>query len=209
MKKAIIGKKLGMTQVFTDKGEVVPVTVIEAGPCTVVQKKTTANDGYSAVQVGFVDIPERKLNKPEKGHFQKAGQKPKRYLKELRLENADQFDVGQEIRVEQQFAEGDIVDVSAISRGHGYSGGVKRWGFHRGLMSHGSKYHRGVGSLSSRAQARVFKNRKMPGQYGAVRVTIQNLKVVRVDAERNLLLIRGSVPGVNGAVVTVKSAAKA
>ena len=129
-------------------------------------------------------------------------------MKELRLEDADQYEVGQEIRVEQQFADGDIVDVSAISRGHGYSGGVKRWGFHRGPMSHGSKYHRGVGSLSSREQARVFKNRKMPGQYGAVRVTIQNLKVVKVDAERNLLLVKGSVPGVNGAIVTVKNAAK-
>ncbi len=209
MKKAIMGKKLGMTQIFIANGEVVPVTVIEAGPCTVVQKKTTANDGYSAVQVGFVDIPDRKLNKPEKGHFQKVGQKTKRYLKELRLENADQLEVGQEIRVEQQFAEGDIVDVSAISRGRGYAGGIKRWGFHRGPMGHGSKYHRGVGSLSSRAAARVFKNRKMPGHLGVDRVTIQNLKVVKVDAERNLLLVKGSVPGVNGAVVTVKNAAKA
>lgn len=209
MKKAIMGKKLGMTQVFTATGEVVPVTVIEAGPCTVVQKKTTANDGYSAVQVGFVDIPDRKLNKPEKGHFQKVGQKTKRYLKELRLENADQFEVGQEIRVEQQFAEGDIVDVSAVSRGRGFAGGIKRWNFSRGPMSHGSKYHRGVGSLSSRKQARVFKNRKMPGHLGAERVSIQNLKVVKVDAERNLLLVKGSVPGINGALVTVKNAAKA
>lgn len=209
MKKAIMGKKLGMTQVFTATGEVVPVTVIEAGPCMVVQKKTTANDGYSAVQVGFIDIPDRKLNKPEKGHFQKVGQKAKRYLKELRLESADQFEVGQEIRVEQQFAEGDLVDVSAISRGRGFAGGIKRWGFSRGPMSHGSKYHRGIGSLSSRAAARVFKGRKMPGHLGHDRVTIQNLRVVKVDAGRNLLLVKGAVPGINGALVTVKNAAKA
>lgn len=207
MKKAIIGKKLGMTQVFTPEGLSVPVTVIEAGPCVVVQKKTVDNDGYSAVQVGFESIPERKLNKPEKGHFVAHGQQPKRYLRELRLEGADELEVGQEILVDV-FSEGDFVDVTATSKGRGYAGGVKRWGFSRGRMSHGSKFHRAPGSLSAKGVAHVFKNRKMPGHLGSVRKTIQNLCVVRVDMDRNLLLIKGSVPGIVGALVTVKNAAK-
>lgn len=207
MKKAIIGKKLGMTQVFLKNGEVVPVTVVEAGPCVVVQKKTLQNDGYSAIQVGFETLPERKLNKPKKGHFQKNNIEPKRYLKEFRLENAHEYEVGQEISCDI-FAEDDYVDVKGISKGHGYSGTIKRWNFSRGRMSHGSKFHRAPGSLSARDASRVYKNRKMPGQFGVDKTTILNLKVVGVDKDRNLLLIKGSVPGVVGSLVTVRNAAK-
>ena len=211
MKKAIIGKKLGMTQVFTPEGLSVPVTVIEAGPCVVIQKKVLATDGYEAVQIGFEEIPgnkvERKLNKPARGHFVAHNQNPTRYLRELRLDDISELEVGHRITVDI-FSEGDYVDVTATSKGRGFAGGVKRWGFSRGRMTHGSKFHRAPGSLSAKGVAHVFKNRKMPGHLGAVRKTIQNLSVVRVDTERNLLLIKGSIPGVVGALVTVKNAAK-
>lgn len=207
MKKEIIGKKLGMTQLFLKNGQVVPVTVIEAGPCVVVQKKTMENDGYSAIQIGFDDIAERKLNKPEMGHFKKNNLQPKRVLKELRLENAHEFEVGQQIACDV-FAEDDIIDVSGISKGHGFAGGIKRWNFHRGRMTHGSKFHRAPGSLTGRAAAHVPKNRKMPGHYGVDKTTILNLKVVRVDTDRNLLLVKGSVPGPVGSLLTIRNAAK-
>jgi len=207
MKKAILGKKLGMTQVFTPDGLSVPVTVILAGPNVVIQKKTVASDGYDAVQIGFEELKAHRLNKPERGHFAAANQKTMRYLKEFRLQDATSFQVGQEIRCDA-FTEGDWVDVSAISKGRGFAGGVKRWGFSRGRMTHGSKFHRAPGSLAARGPAHVFKNRKMPGHLGAVLKTVQNLRVIRVDTERNLLLIRGSVPGIVGALVTVKNAAK-
>ncbi len=207
MKKAIIGKKLGMTQLFLKNGQVVPVTVIEAGPCVVVQKKTIENDGYSAIQIGFDDIAERKLNKPELGHFKKNNLQPKRVLKELRLDNANEFEVGQQITCDV-FAEEDIVDVSGISKGHGFAGGIKRWNFHRGRMTHGSKFHRSPGSLTGRATAHVLKNRKMPGHYGVDKTTVLNLKVVRVDTDRNLLLVKGSVPGTVGSLLTIRNAAK-
>lgn len=196
-----------MTQLFLKNGQVVPVTVIEAGPCVVVQKKTMENDGYSAIQIGFDDIAERKLNKPEMGHFKKNNLQPKRVLKELRLENAHEFEVGQQIACDV-FAEDDIIDVSGISKGHGFTGGIKRWNFHRGRMTHGSKFHRAPGSLTGRAAAHVLKNRKMPGHYGVDKTTILNLKVVRVDTDRNLLLVKGSVPGPVGSLLTIRNAAK-
>ena len=213
MKKAILGKKIGMTQVFLDDGRVVPVTVVLAGPCTVVQKKTVETDGYEAVQVGFDELTEtraKKLkNKPELGHFKKAGVEPTRVLREFRLDDISSIEVGQKITVDT-FAAGDRVDVSGVSKGHGYSGVVQRWNQHTGPMKHGSKYHRGVGSMSANSDpSRVFKNKHMPGHYGVEKVTIQNLSVVRVDAERNLLLVRGAVPGPNGGLVIVRGAVKA
>ncbi len=213
MKKAIVGKKVGMTQVFTADGRLLPVTVIQAGPCTVVQKKTVKTDGYSAIQVGFDAIPEfrvkKLVNKPEAGHFKKAGVAPTRNLRELRLSNSDTFEVGQVIKADI-FAEGDIVDVIGTSKGHGFTGTIRRWNQHTGPMAHGSKYHRGVGSMSANSDpSRVFKNKHMPGHYGVERVTIQNLSVVRVDAERDLLLVRGAVPGPNGGLLLVRGAVKA
>lgn len=213
MKKAILGKKIGMTQVFLDDGRVVPVTVVLAGPCTVVQKKTVESDGYEAVQVGFGELTEtraKKLkNKPELGHFKKAGVEPMRVLREFRLDDISSIEVGQKITV-AEFAAGERVDVSGVSKGHGYSGVVQRWNQHTGPMKHGSKYHRGVGSMSANSDpSRVFKNKHMPGHYGVEKVTIQNLSVVRVDAERNLLLVRGAVPGPNGGLVIVRGAVKA
>ena len=212
MKKAIVGKKVGMTQVFTPDGRLIPVTVIEAGPCTVVQKKTVETDGYEAVQVGFDEIPENRVkklvNKPEAGHFKKAGVAPCRKLREFRFEDAASYEVGQVIKCDV-FAEGDKVDISGISKGHGYTGAIQRWNQHTGPMAHGSKYHRGVGSLSANSDpSHVFKNKHMAGHYGVEKVTIQNLSVVRVDAERNLLLVRGAVPGPNGGTLIVREAVK-
>ena len=212
MKKAIVGKKVGMTQVFTPDGRLIPVTVIQAGPCTVVQKKTVETDGYEAVQVGFDEIPENRVkklvNKPEAGHFKKAGVAPCRKLREFRFEDAASYEVGQVIKCDV-FAEGDKVDISGISKGHGFTGAIQRWNQHTGPMAHGSKYHRGVGSLSANSDpSRVFKNKHMSGHYGVEKVTIQNLSVVRVDAERNLLLVRGAVPGPNGATLIVREAVK-
>lgn len=208
MKKAILGKKIGMTQVFTEDGNLVPVTVIQAGPCSVVQKKTAEVDGYCAVQLGFEDKKESRSNKPEKGHFQKAGVPVKKYLKEFKLDNAAELNVGDVLDV-TQFQDGDVLDVTGTSKGHGYAGTIKRWGTHRGPMTHGSHYHRGPGSLGACSDpSRVFKGKKLPGHYGVDKVTIQNLDLVKVDNERNLLLVKGSVPGPKGGLLVVKNAVK-
>ncbi len=213
MKKAIIGKKIGMTQVFTPDGRLLPVTVIEAGPNTVVQKKTVEKDGYEAIQVGFNAYPEYRVEKlvtkPLKGHFKKAGVAPTRRLREFRLEDCSAYDVGAVIKADV-FAEGELVDITGTSKGHGFTGAIYRWNQHTGPMKHGSKYHRGLGSMGANSTpSRVFKNKHMPGHYGVEKVTIQNLTVVRVDAERNLLLVRGAVPGPNGGYLTVRNAIKA
>ncbi len=208
MPKGILGRKVGMTQIFNDAGQAIPVTVIEAGPCIVVQKKTPERDGYSAIQLGFGEKPERLVNKPLKGHFAKAGVRPLRFLRELRVENVEDYQVGQEIKADV-FAIGERVDVVGTSRGRGFAGGIKRHGFHRGPMAHGSKYHRRPGSLGAKGPARVFKGRKLPGHYGVERVTVQNLEVVRVDPQRNLLAVKGAVPGPRGGLLLVKETVKA
>ena len=213
MKKAILGKKIGMTQIFLADGRLVPVTVVEAGPCKVTQVKTVETDGYEAVQVGFGELSEQRakklLNKPELGHFTKAGVAPARYLREFRFEDISGYKLGDEIKCDV-FAEGDKIDAIGISKGHGYTGTIQRWNMHTGPMSHGSKYHRGVGSLSANSDpSRVFKNKKMAGQYGGERVTNQNLEIVKVDAERNLIMIKGAIPGANGSLVMVRDAVKA
>ena len=208
MKKAILGKKLGMTQLFNEDGVMIPVTVIEAGPCVVVQKKTVETDGYEAIQVGFDDKAERKMNKPMKGHFDKAKVAYKKNLKEFRLDDISSFNVGDVIKSDI-FAAGEMVDVTGTSKGHGYAGTVKRWGTHRGPMSHGSGYHRGVGSMGACSDpSRVYKGKKLPGHYGNVKKTIQNLYVAKVDAERNLILVKGGVPGPKGGLLVVKEAIK-
>ncbi|MCG8501894.1 MAG: 50S ribosomal protein L3 [Firmicutes bacterium] len=209
MNKAILGKKIGMTQLFTEEGLVIPVTVIEAGPCSVVQKKTDENDGYSAIQLGFVDKKEKRVTKPLKGHFDKAKVAYKRFLKEFRLDNADALNVGDEVKADT-FAEGDKIDVTGTSKGKGFQGVIKRWGAHRGPMTHGSKYHRRVGSMGGSSNpSKVFKGKKLPGHMGVQKVTIQNLDVVRVDAEKNLLLVRGAVPGPKGGLLVIKDTVKA
>ena len=208
MKKAILATKVGMTQIFNDDGQLIPVTVLQAGPCTVTQVKTEENDGYAAVQVGFGEIREKLVNKPEKGHFAKAGVEVKRFTKEFRFENAAEYQVGQEIKADI-FAEGDHVDATAISKGKGYQGAIKRHGQSRGPMSHGSKYHRHAGSNGAASDpSRVFKGKKMPGQMGHVQVTVQNLEIVRVDTENNLLLVKGAVPGPKKSLVTIKETVK-
>lgn len=209
MKKAIMAKKVGMTQVFTENGVFVPVTVLEAGPCVVVQKKTVENDGYAAIQVGYTDIREKLVNKPEKGHFDKAGVTAKRYLKEFRLEDAENYEVGAEIKADV-FAAGDKVDVSGITKGKGFQSTIKRYNAHRGPMGHGSKSHRVVGSMSSgTTPGRVKKGKKMPGHMGHVNVTIQNLEIVRADAEKNIILVKGAVPGPKGSILVIKDSVKA
>jgi len=209
MQKAILGKKIGMTQIFTEDGLVIPVTVIEAGPVSVVQKKTVENDGYTAIQIGFVDAKEKAMNKPEKGHFDKANVGGKKFLKEFRLDDDAAYNVGDEIKADI-FAEGDKIDVTGISKGHGYAGTVKRWGTHRGPMTHGSGYHRGVGSMGAcSTPARVMKNKRLTGHMGVEQVTIQNLDVVKVDAEKNLILVKGAVPGPKGGILTIKDSVKA
>lgn len=208
MPKGILGKKVGMTQVFTADGRALPVTVIEAGPCVVIQKKTTEQDGYTAVQLGFGEKRERLFTKPLKGHFKKSGTTPMRYLRELRVDDIDSYEVGQEIKADL-FATGDKVDVIGISKGKGFAGAIKRHNFHRGPMAHGSKYHRRPGSLGAKGPARVFKGRKMPGHMGVDRVTVQNLEVVKVDAERNILAIKGAIPGNKNGLVMVLSSKKA
>lgn len=210
MKKAILGKKLGMTQVFNEKGLVIPVTVVEAGPCFVTQVKTVDNDGYSAVQVAFSDTREKLLNKPVLGQLTKAEVAPKKYLREFRLDNSNEYSLGNKISCDV-FAEGDLVDVTGVSKGHGYSGTIKRWNFHRLRMSHGNgPVHRHPGSIGSNTYpGKVFKGKKLSGRYGCDTVTIQNLTVVKVDAERNLLLIKGAIPGVKGSLVSIKDAVKA
>ena len=210
MKKGIIGKKLGMTQIFDENGFVIPVTVIEAGPCPVTQKKTVENDGYEAVQLSFEDIREKLVGKPRAGHFKKAGVSPKRHLKEFRLEDAASMNVGDVVAVDT-FAAGDKVDVTGTSKGHGYSGAVKRWGFHTLKMTHGTgPVHRQPGSMGANSTpSRIYKNKKMAGQYGNEQVTVLNLEVVKVDAEKNLIALKGAVPGSRGNIVFIRDSVKA
>ena len=209
MNKAIIGKKLGMTQIFSADGKVIPVTVVEAGPCPVVQIKTKERDGYEAIKVGFGKVNEKALNKPEAGQFKKAGVEPQKVLKEFRLDDLSAYTVGQVITVDT-FAEGDKVDVVGYTKGHGFSGVIKRWNQHRLMSTHGvGPVHREVGSMGANSSpSRVFKNKHMPGQYGNERVTIQNLEVVKVDTARNVLLIKGAIPGPKGGIVTVTNTVK-
>ena len=208
MKKAILATKVGMTQIFDENGVLIPVTVLQAGPCVVTQVKTVDNDGYKAVQVGFVDKREKLVNKPVKGHFDKAGVSYKRYVRELKLENAEEYSVKDEIKADI-FAAGDKIDATAISKGKGFQGAIKRHGQHRGPMAHGSKFHRHQGSNgSATTPGRVFKGKGMPGHMGHVQVTVQNLEVVRVDADNNLILVKGSVPGPKKSLVTIKETTK-
>lgn len=209
MKKAIVARKVGMTQIFNEDGVLTPVTVLEAGPVYVTQIKNEETDGYSAVQVGFGDIREKLVNKPRQGHFAKAGVDNKRFLTEFKFDNAEEFELGQEIKADI-FEAGDKVDVTAKSKGKGFQGAIKRHGQSRGPMGHGSKFHRHAGSNGSASDpSKVFKGKKMPGQMGAVKVTIQNLEIVRVDAENNLLLVKGAVPGSKKSTVIIKESVKA
>lgn len=225
MKKAILATKVGMTQIFNEDGVLVPVTVLQAGPCVVTQIKTVDNDGYSAVQVGFADKKEKVVskdksgrkeiarrhgvNKAQKGHFDKAGVSGKRFVREFRFANADEYELAQEIKADI-FAAGDKIDATAISKGKGFQGAIKRHGFHRGPMTHGSKFHRHQGSSGSASDpSKVFKGKKMPGHMGSKKITIQNLEIVRVDAENNLLLVKGAVPGPKKSLVTIKETVKA
>ncbi len=208
MKKAILATKVGMTQIFNEDGVLTPVTVLQAGPCVVTQVKTMEKDGYSAVQVGFVDKREKLVNKPLKGMFDKAGVAYKRFVREFRFENAEEYSVKDEIKVDV-FAAGDKIDATAISKGKGFQGAIKRHGQSRGPMAHGSKYHRHAGSNGACSDpSKVFKGKRMPGHMGAKQITIQNLEVVRVDAENNLLLVKGAVPGPKKALVTIKETVK-
>nr|WP_106781828.1 50S ribosomal protein L3 [Lysinibacillus timonensis] len=207
MTKGILGRKIGMTQVFAENGDLIPVTVIEASPNVVLQKKTVETDGYEAIQVGFEDKRVKLSNKPQQGHVAKANTAPKRFIREFRNANVAEYEVGQEVKVEI-FAEGDVVDVTGVTKGKGFQGVIKRHGQSRGPMAHGSRYHRRPGSMGPVAPNRVFKQKKLPGQMGGNVVTIQNLEIVKVDAERNLLLVKGNVPGSKKALVTVKSAVK-
>ena len=210
MKKGIIGKKLGMTQIFDEKGNVVPVTLIEAGPCVVAQKKTVENDGYNAVQLAFEDASKKHFTKAELGHFAKAGVSAKKHLKEFRLENSAEYNVGDVIAVDT-FAAGEKVDITGITKGHGYSGAVKRWGHHMLQATHGTgPIHRQVGSMGANSTpSRVFKNKKMAGQYGNEKLTVLNLEVVKVDAEKNLIAVKGAVPGARGGIVVIRDSVKA
>ena len=208
MKKAILATKVGMTQIFDENGALIPVTVLQAGPCVVTQVKTVENDGYEAVQVGFVDKRDKLVSKPAKGHFDKAGVSYKRYVRELKLENAGEYSVKDEIKADV-FAAGDRIDATAISKGKGFQGAIKRHGQHRGPMAHGSKFHRHQGSNgSATTPGRVFKGKGMPGHMGHVQVTVKNLTVVKVDAENNLILVKGAVPGPKKSLVTVKETTK-
>ena len=207
--KTLIGKKVGMTQIFDDKGRVVPVTFIEAGPCVVAQVKSVETDGYNAIQLGFEDIKESKINKPEKGHFAKANIAPKKHLREFRVESVEGVTVGTEWTV-TEFAEGDKLDIQGTSKGKGFQGVIKRHGQHRGPMGHGSMYHRRPGSMGpTSTPGRVFKGKKLPGHMGKVTVTIQNLDVIKVDADKNVVLVKGSVPGPKGAILKLKTSVKA
>lgn len=206
--KAIIGRKVGMTQIFTADGKMLPVTVVEAGPCPVVQVKTVEKDGYAALKLGFIETKKERLNKPELGQFEKAGVAPHKVLKEVKVVGAESFSVGDVLKADV-FAAGDKVDVSGTSKGHGFSGVIKRWNQHRLKETHGvGPVHREPGSMGSIDPARVFKNMHLPGHYGVEKVTVQNLEIVKVDAERNVLLIKGSVPGAKGSVVTVSTSVK-
>ena len=209
MKKGIIGKKLALTQIFDEKGNVIPVTLIEAGPCVVAQKKTVENDGYAAVQLAYEDVKEKHLTKAELGHFKKAGVAPKRHLKEFRLEDTSAYEVGSVVTVET-FAQGDKVDITGITKGRGFTGCVKRWNHHILRMTHGTgPIHRQPGSMGVIDPARIFKNKKMPGQYGNEQVTILNLVAVKIDAEKNLIAVKGAVPGAKGGIVFIRDSVKA
>ncbi len=209
MKKAILGTKIGMTQIFDEDGKVIPVTVILAGPCTVVQKKTVETDGYDAIQVGYGEVKEKALNKPLKGHFAKADTAVKKYLREFRLDDISAINVGDEIKADT-FEAGEKVDVTGTSKGKGFAGPMKRWGMHRGPMTHGSGYHRGSGSMGACSNpGRVMKGKKLPGHMGVDKVTVQNLEVVKVNAEENIILLKGAVPGNKGGLVTIKNSVKA
>lgn len=206
--KGIFGKKIGMTQIFSENGNVIPVTAVEAGPCIVVQKKTENSDGYNAIQIGFGDINEKNMTKPVKGQFLKAKLPLKRYLREIRVENSDEYTVGQEIKADV-FSVGDKVDVTGTSKGKGFQGVIKRHGAHRGPMGHGSMYHRRPGSMGpTTSPGRVFKGKKLPGHMGNVKVTVQNLEIAGVDAEKNIILIRGAVPGQKGSLIYIKQTVK-
>ncbi|MDF2872783.1 MAG: ribosomal protein [Anaerocolumna sp.] len=209
MKKAILATKVGMTQIFNENGSLIPVTVLQAGPCVVTQVKTVENDGYAAVQVGYGDIREVLVNKPRKGHFAKAGVANKKHLKEFKFENAADYTVGQEIKADI-FAEGDKIDATAKSKGKGFQGAIKRYGQSRGPMAHGSKFHRHAGSNgAATTPGRVFKGKHMPGHMGHVKVTVQNLEVVRIDADKNIILVKGAVPGPKKSLVMLKNTVKA
>jgi len=210
MAKVILGKKLGMTQIFTPDGKMLPVTVVEAGHGVVLQNKTVENDGYNAVQLGYGAVKDKRVTSPMKGHFDKAGVKPVKFIREVRLTGASEYTVGQEIGVDV-FAEGDIVDVTGIAKGKGFAGVIKRWNFRRGPMAHGSKSHREPGSMGPRMSGgggRVFKGKKLPGRMGGQKVTVQRLTVVRVDTERNLILIKGGIPGPTGNFMMIKTTVK-
>lgn len=207
MTKGILGKKLGMTQVFAPNGTAIAVTVIEAGPCVVLQKKDADNDGYEAIQLGFEDKKDHRANKPEKGHAAKANTAPKRFVREIRGVDLASYEVGQELKADV-FAEGEIVDVAGVTKGKGFAGAIKRHNQSRGPMAHGSRYHRGPGSLGSINPGRVFKGQTLPGQMGGDNVTIQNLEVVKIDTDRNLILVKGSVPGPKNSLVVVRTAVK-
>lgn len=208
MKKAIIGRKVGMTQIFDEAGKVIPVSVVLAGPCLVVQKKTVEKDGYSSIQVGYEEVREKLVNKPKKGHFSKVNMAPKRFLRELRIEGADNYNVGDVLKADL-FAAGEKIDVSGISKGKGYQGVIKRWHAHRGPTTHGSKFHRAVGSMGASSDpSRTFKNKHLPGHMGNVNVTVQNLEIARVDADKNLILIRGGIPGPKKGLVMIKDTVK-
>ena len=209
MKKGIIGKKLGMTQIFDEKGNVVPVTLIEAGPCVVVQKKTAENDGYDAVQLAYEDVSKKNVNKAELGHFEKAGVTPKRHLKEFRLDDCAALEAGSVVTVDT-FAAGEKVDITGITKGRGYTGAIKRWNLHKLRMTHGvGPVHRQSGSMGVIDPARIFKNKKMAGQYGNEQVTILNLVAVKIDAEKNLIAVKGAVPGAKGGIVFIRDSVKA
>lgn len=207
-KKAIMGIKIGMTQIFDKDDKAIPVSIVEAGPCTVLQKKKQETDGYNAIQVGFYNLKEKLANKPQKGHFKKANVKPLRHIKEFRLDDVDNYEIGQEIKADI-FEAGEAIDVTGISKGKGFAGGVKRHNFARGAMGHGSKYHRRPGSLAAKGPARVFKGRKLPGRLGGERVTVQGLNVVKVYPERNLILVKGSIPGPRKGLVIIRNSVKA
>lgn len=210
MNKFILGKKIGMTQIFNENGLSIPVTVIQAGPCPVVQKKTVESDGYKSLKVGFGEVSEKKLTKPAKGVFAKLKMPSVKYLREFRTDEVDKYEVGQEIKVTDMFQDGDRIDVSGISKGKGFQGTIKRYGQSGGKDTHGSMYHRRVGSMSANTSpARVFKGKKLPGHMGVDKVTVQNLDVVKVDAERNLLLVKGAVPGPKGGLLVIRETVKA
>lgn len=208
MKKGLIGKKVGMTQIFDEKGMIIPVTVIEAGPCVVSQVKTVETDGYNAVQLGFGEVKTHKVNKPKAGHFAKANVEAKKHLREFRLEDVSNVKVGDEVKADT-FEQGEKIDVQGISKGKGFQGVIKRHGQHRGPMGHGSMYHRRPGSMGSTSTpGRVFKGKKLPGHMGVQKITIQNLEIIKVDMDKNVLLVKGSVPGPKGAILKLKSSVK-